>query len=287
MPHFSEHGLNGFYSEVGQGEALLLLHAGGTSSTHWRRVAPHLQSRYRLLAPDLIGFGETEGWKGPEELTHDHQADLMRALVVQEEVPIHVVGHSYGGATAVRLAVRYPELVKSLVLIEPVLLALLREAGETRIHAETCKLATDFLVNAEAGREVTAWRRFIDHHNGDGTWEGLSGNARQRFLERTKSNADGFRSNLNDVTSIADIGNLDIPVSVVCGSKTSEAFLRTCDILRDELSDGRYTHLAGAGHMSPLTHPEAVADAVLAHLARWERGNGGRAGRPFDCCRTA
>jgi lipase len=288
MPHFSEHGLNAHYTETGRGETLLLLHAGGTSATHWRKVAPYLQSRYRLLTPDLIGFGETDGWNGPDELTHDHQADLVRALIEQDgEMPVHVVGHSYGGATATRLALRYPELVKSLVLIEPVLLSLLRDAGEARIYDESHRLAADFIADAAAGRDGTAWRRFIDYHNGDGTWEGLSGNARQRFVAMTRSNADAFRSNINDRTTVADVAGLDIPVSVVCGGGTTECFMRICDILRDALSDGRFTRMAGAGHMLPLTHPEATADAILAHLGRWTQVNGTAVRGLFDPCCAA
>jgi lipase len=90
-----------------------------------------LQGQHKIIAPDLIGFGRTGAWPRSGELTHDLQAELVAALIGEEGGgAVDVVGHSYGGAVAVRLALRRPELVRTLVLVEPVLTLLLREAGD-------------------------------------------------------------------------------------------------------------------------------------------------------------
>jgi pimeloyl-ACP methyl ester carboxylesterase len=267
MPVCQVNGFAAHYMETGKGETLVLLHAGGTSSAHWRKVAPNLQDRFRIIAPDLIGFGETGAWSGGRELTHDDQADLVRGILRSAAAgPAHVAGHSYGGAVAVRLALRYPDLVKSMVLIEPVLSPLLRQAGATALYEAERNLANAFIADADAGRSVSAWRRFIDHHNGDGTWESLSGNARHRFLNMTRETADAYRSNLNNATTLRDLQRLATPALVVCGGRTSETYRHICRILYDHLPKGAAADLEGAGHMSPLTHPDQVAHAIERHV---------------------
>lgn len=272
MPTCEIQGRATHYIDMGQGDTVVLLHAGGTSSGHWRKVAPLLQNGFHLIAPDLIGFGETESWRGERELTHDDQADLVRDIVGRAaDGRVHLVGHSYGGAVAVRFALRYPEAVESLVLIEPVLSPLLPQVGEAALFESERALARSFIEDAEAGRSVSAWRRFIDHHNGDGTWEGLSGNARYRFLSMTRETADAYRSNLNNPTTLGDLEALDVRTMVVCGGRTSETYRRICAILRDYLPRCTALDLDDAAHMSPLSDPERVAEAIRRHAGARRR----------------
>ena len=121
MSIFEYEGKAAHYIENGDGDPVVMLHAGGSSGRQWRNVIGHLEADYRLIAPDLYGFGETEPWNGPGELTHDAQAALVQKLIEMVcDRPVHVIGHSYGGATAMRLWLAAPELVQSLVFIEPI-----------------------------------------------------------------------------------------------------------------------------------------------------------------------
>ena len=164
--------LHAHYLESGAGEPLLLLHAGASSSRQWAKVGKALSGQYRLVAPDLIGFGRTDAWGGPDELTHDDQARLLSTILddVCAERGVHVVGHSYGGATAVRLLLQAPEAIRSLVLIEPILVGLLREAGEAALFDDYRGFAERFIRDGQTGQEEAAWQTFIDHRNGPGTW---------------------------------------------------------------------------------------------------------------------
>ena len=97
---------------------------------------------------------------------------------------IHLVGHSYGGATAVRFALANPHLLQCLVLIEPILTQLLKFDGQNDLFNEYLHMAHAFLDYANAGADEDAWRLFIDYRNSVGTWNSLSMAARNRFLER-------------------------------------------------------------------------------------------------------
>jgi pimeloyl-ACP methyl ester carboxylesterase len=270
MPYCRVNGIAAHYRETGEagkGDTVVLLHAGGTSSTHWRKVVPHFEDRFHLVAPDLIGFGETASWEGSRELTHDDQADLVEHMIGRAAAgPVHVVGHSYGGAVAMRLALRHRALVKSLVLIEPVLTPLLQQAGKARLFEAERRLAAAFIADAEAARSVSAWRHFIDHYNGDGTWDALSGNTRYRFLSMTHETADAYRSNLNNPTTLQDLQAVAMPTLLLFGARTTETYRRICRILGDHLPNRTSVELDGAGHMSPLTHPDEVARAIVRHV---------------------
>lgn len=119
------------YSDQGDGAAVVLLHAGAGSNRQWTKLTPLLGAR-RIIAPDFWGFGESDPWDGADPIRHDDNADLVAALIAHLGLDrVHLVGHSYGGAPATRLVLRRPELVASLVLIEPILTPLLKHAGET------------------------------------------------------------------------------------------------------------------------------------------------------------
>ena len=267
MPYCQVNGFATHYSDSGTGETVLLLHAGGTCSKHWRKIAPLLEDRFRLIAPDLIGFGGTVSWSGGAELTHDDQAELVRGLVHWAGAgPVHVVGHSYGGAVAMRFALKFPEMVKSLVLVEPVLTGLLNQVGESELYEAEHSLAQAFIADAVDGEDVRAWRRFIDHHNGDGTWENLSEEAQERFLDMTRETADAYRSNFNNPTTVRDLRGMQIPVTVASGSETNETYGKICRVLRKNLPNCIAEEIEGAGHMSPLTHPQAIAGAIEDHV---------------------
>jgi pimeloyl-ACP methyl ester carboxylesterase len=189
-----------------------------------------------------------------------------------------VVGHSYGGATVVRLALRRPGLVRSLVLVEPMLATLLREAGDP-LFGEYRTMAEGFVRHARAGREGEAWALFLDYRNGPGTWAAMAEKARARFLGQTAQTVEGFLSNLSNPTTLDDCRRITVPTTVVCGGETTAPDRRVTEQLREAIPGCRYATIPGAGHMSPLTHPEELARIVLDHLGP---GGAGAARPPPD-----
>ena len=268
MPELILRGRRVAYLDQGMGVALVLLHAGGSSGKQWVKTASFLEDRFRIIAPDLWGFGLTDGWTGEESLTHDHQA-LLVATVIERVVsgPAHLVGHSYGGATALRLALQRDDLVKTLILIEPILSPLLKLAGEEEAFREYFAMAQAFLSNAATGRSEEAWRGFIDYRNGHGTWAALPAAAKERFVAGTDSAVAGFHSNLNNPTSLDDIRRLQLPTLIMCGEKTTAPDRRVTEILREQVPKCLYIIIPAADHMSPLSHPEFIANAVRDHVA--------------------
>jgi len=261
-------GHSAHYLDSGRGDTVVLLHAGASSSRQWKKMSAELPRSYRLLAPDLIGFGETPAWYGERELTHDDQAELVLALIkAQAAGAVDLVGHSYGGATAIRTVLSAPELVRRLVLIEPIMMPLLPQAGKQAEFDEYERVAQRFIKEADAGRDKEAMSFFIDHRNGPGTWAASSDETRTRLLAVSRQTADGFRSNLNNPTTLADCNTIRAPTLVICGATTTEPERLVTEILEAYLPNCRCELVAEAGHMSPLTHPGEIARLVDEHLA--------------------
>jgi pimeloyl-ACP methyl ester carboxylesterase len=110
------------YHESGNGEPLVFIHGvyPGASSFEWSRVYPHFADRFQVLAPDLLGFGESSRPNrpfGPSEHA-EILADFLRAKAGQNRSVL--VASGLGAAFAVLLAERHPELVQRLVLVMPV-----------------------------------------------------------------------------------------------------------------------------------------------------------------------
>jgi 4,5:9,10-diseco-3-hydroxy-5,9,17-trioxoandrosta-1(10),2-diene-4-oate hydrolase len=107
------------YLEAGAGPPLLLLHGHEQSATSWRWVIPGLASTHRVLALSLPGHGDTD----PMADRHSPGSDLTPFVAafldtLDIDPPIHVVGHSAGGAIALRLAVADPQRIRTLTLVD-------------------------------------------------------------------------------------------------------------------------------------------------------------------------
>jgi pimeloyl-ACP methyl ester carboxylesterase len=110
------HGHRVSYRTTGSGPALLLLHGIANSSDTWARVAPLLSERFTLIAPDLLGHGESATPRGDYSLgAHASGARDVATALGHERVT--VVGHSLGGGIAMQFAYQFPERTERLVLV--------------------------------------------------------------------------------------------------------------------------------------------------------------------------
>ncbi len=113
-----------FYEEEGQGPPVLLIHGFGTSSYTWRHVIPALAFKHRVIAVDLKGFGQSDK-PFDERYSVLDQAELLAQFIEDHDLrDLTVVGHSFGGGVALRLALdhdaRLAGRIKKLVLLDSI-----------------------------------------------------------------------------------------------------------------------------------------------------------------------
>jgi pimeloyl-ACP methyl ester carboxylesterase len=256
-------GIAAHVSETGEGEPVVLLHSGAGETRDWRRFRAELPAGYRCAAIDFYGCGSTPPWPGPAPLTIDDQAHLVATLARSIGVPVHLCGHSYEGAIALRLAVTHPELVRTLSLIEPQCYLLLRETGDP-LFEESESRWTSICAALEQGEPERGWRQFIDFYSGEGFWDRLRPEVRARFL--AVSPVERWAVLFSNPTTIDDVRRLQVPTLVLCGEKTTSTERRMCEIIVNATPRAALGILPAAGHMSPITHPKEVAGSVARHL---------------------
>ena len=149
-------------------DAVLLVHSSGFSSRQWRRLAESLRDRYRVIAPELLGYEAP--WPKGRAFSFREDMEHLAALL---DGPTHVVGHSYGGMLSLHLALSYPERVKSLAVYEPVAFGVLADDDPLAIDVRN--------VSAMIDDQETWLSRFVDWWNGPGAWDNLAIATKQTF----------------------------------------------------------------------------------------------------------
>ena len=114
-------GVEIFYKEAGEGPPILLIHGAGGNADAWGTTYTDLTQGHRVIAYDRRGFRNSQ--HPPVKDYHRHGEDAAALLSTVGAAPATVVGWSGGGITALDLAVNHPQVISSLVLVEPPLLA--------------------------------------------------------------------------------------------------------------------------------------------------------------------
>jgi pimeloyl-ACP methyl ester carboxylesterase len=255
------------YSDVGSGTAVIALHGSASSRRLWQPLGLALAGRYRVIAPDLHGYGETSPWTPGESAARD--IELAVALADQVQGPLHLVGHSYGGVVALEAAVALGARVASLALVEPVVFGLLREARDDAWPA-IAAIAGRHIELVEAGESETCAEAFVSYWAGANAWTAMSAPARARAVATMPKIADEWRLVFRLQRGRRDFARLGVPTLLVRGAHTTLAARRIVDRLAAALADREMVEIEGAGHLAPLSHAAAVCTAIAEHLARFE-----------------
>jgi pimeloyl-ACP methyl ester carboxylesterase len=120
------------YQDLGHGPTVILAHGSGRTNELWASLGVALSSRYRVLAPRLLGYGRVEPRSGTMRLHPWSDCAAVLALTEQVGESVHIVGHSYGGTVALEAARALGRRTRSLTLIEPIAFHLLGLAGHPR-----------------------------------------------------------------------------------------------------------------------------------------------------------
>ena len=113
-------------------ETLICLHSSASSGRQWRELVAPLESRFEVLTPNLLGYDEPVAWPAGRAASLDDEARQLAPLLDARPGGVHLLGHSFGAAVALQMALRRPSRIKSLTLYEPVRFALL--TGEPATH---------------------------------------------------------------------------------------------------------------------------------------------------------
>jgi pimeloyl-ACP methyl ester carboxylesterase len=235
------------YDDVGDGRAVVLLHAGVADRTMWaEHLRPLADAGHRVVAMDLPGFGEA-----PEPPLLAPWADVLETMDALGLERVTLVGNSFGAAAALRVAALAPERVVALVLVSPPP----REWDPSpRLQAawaaEEAALERGD-VDAAAAAVAEAWAPAPLR-------ERVAAMQRRAFETQL---AAGEPEEGPDPLATMDVPA--VPAVIAVGEHDMPDFHAAAEAWAAELPEARRITIAGAGHLAPLERPEAFRDVLL------------------------
>lgn len=258
-----------FVREAGTGPAVVCLHSNASSSSQWRDLIEALSSRFHVLAPDSYGSGKSIDWASDRTICLDDEVDFIAPVLRSAGDSFFVVGHSYGAAIALKLALKEPGRVRAMVLYEPTLFSLIdaqapppNAAGGIRQAVQAAGTALD------EGNPSEAAKHFIDYWMGPQSWDSTPDSRKPPILASIGNIRRWGHALFTEPVALRAFEDLDIPVLYMIGKSSPQSSLGVARLLTAVLPRVEVIEFEGLGHMGPVTHPKLVNGAIADFLDR-------------------
>ncbi|MDJ0653277.1 MAG: alpha/beta fold hydrolase [Xanthomonadales bacterium] len=257
------------YTDGGSGAPLLLLHGFGADKDNWNRVARHLTDRYRVVAPDLPGFGDSD----PAADGYTIAAQAQRLFEFADAIGLrrfHLGGNSMGGYIALAMARRHPERVESVWLLAPagVAAAPVSPFVETVLQGETNPLIPSSPEQFEQTLELVFEQRPF-----------LPGPMIDYLAERQVARQELYQSIFQDVgfgsqPSETFAQGLTVPALIVWGERDRVLHPDGGPILAGLLASDTLILMPGIGHLPMVEDPLGTATDYIQWRQQVSRSPG-------------
>lgn len=265
MPSVKVNGANIYYEERGSGpETIVFAHGLLWSGRMFRRQVEALEDRFRCVTFDFRGQGQSEVTNSGYDM--DTLADDAAALIEQLEYdPCHFAGLSMGGFIGMRLAIRRPDLLKSLILLETS--ADPEPAENSKQYAVLNFIARWFGMGLIANRvmPIMFGQKFLSdpaRAEEREEWKGhLKANHRVGISRAVKGviSRDGVYGQIDQIKT---------PTLIIVGDQDVATVPKKSQRMQARIEDSRLVVISGAGHTSTVEEPAAVIAAMEDFLAR-------------------
>src|SRR5262245_24592144 len=233
---------------------VIALHCSGAGAAQWCHLQQRLGSRYEMFAPEHYGSESTGPWTGEHAFRLADEAAKAIALIDSGSDQVHLVGHSYGGAVALSVALARPHRIASMALYEPVSFHLLRSMGGkagAAAFAEIAAIAAKTGDCVASGDYTRAASVFIDYWSGPGAWARLQPWTQAIFVGWVAKVPLEFRALMEEPTPYVAYTDLSMPVLIMRGEHAPRPTRMIAGLLASVLPDVRAAVVAAAGHMGP------------------------------------
>jgi pimeloyl-ACP methyl ester carboxylesterase len=256
------------FAERGSGIPLLLLHGGFVDLRLWAPQMDDFGARYRTIA---VSFRRCwpERWNGEGEgyTTQQHVSDIAGFIDARDEKPVHLLGASLGAHVAFRVAQRFPDLIRALVLIEPGPFDKGLEppnppADPPLALAPLIVAATEHIRKGSVDEGLAP---IIDSLSADGGWRHLDEDKKQILRDNAGTVLGLVRDQRTPITR-EDAEAIQAPTLLITGQRSPEVFQRSVDALLNAMRHARRVTVPNAAHVSHWDNPAAFNHDVLAFL---------------------
>ena len=246
-----------------------LIHCNLATGKAWAPLMQVLDAELAAEAVDMLGQGRSP----MPDRTRDYQLQCAEAsiAVMQRSGPQDLIGHSFGGCIALKVAHMRPDLVRTLTLFEPVFFGFLDDADHPVWQAMKPGQQA-FYDTLTSGDTMAAAAKFLTEWGMPGEWERMPDDARRAMADRMWLIAAQRGSIVDDNNwrlRLPDLATLEMPTLVMHGEQSPPVMAEMTKIIVKTMPNASGAGLPGAGHMLPITHAGAVAD----HLHRFWNSN--------------
>lgn len=250
----------------GKGPVIVFLHSSLSSSKQWANLSKELSNRFTCINIDLLGYGKAPIVGDAENYNFNTESARIKAIIreVAPNEKFHLVGHSCGGAIALKLAVEQPNNILSLTVFEPVafhLLALSKVEHHNKLALNVKQFAENIaVIDNKEGAEL-----FIDFWNGKGFYASLPSKIQSmmaRDIEKVKLDFIGI---LHESYRFETLRSIDCPCLVLVGNFTQDVSKVLSRTIADSLPLVEFKEV-NSGHMAPISHPNLVEPIISTFI---------------------
>ncbi|MCA2245338.1 MULTISPECIES: alpha/beta fold hydrolase [Mycobacterium] len=277
MKFLDLHGDRVAYRDEGDGEVLLLIHGMAGSSETWRSVIPRLSKKFRIVAPDLLGHGQSAKPRTDYSLGAFAVwlRDFLDELGVSQAT---VVGHSLGGGVAMQFVYQHPDYAERLILISSGGLG--PDVGWVLrlLSAPGAELVLPIIAPTpvlSVGNKLRSLLRSagIQSPRGAEMWSAYSslsdGQTRQSFLRTLRSVVD-YRGQAVSALNRLSLRE-DLPVMAIWGERDGIIPVDHAYAAHEARTDARLEILPDVGHFAQVEAPDQVVELIEDFIATGER----------------
>jgi esterase len=256
------------YREQGSGPPLILIHGSVNDYRAWNQQLPVFAREHRTFAISLRHcYPEHWDGNGGDFNVSTHADDVAKFVVGMKLGKVDVLGHSRGGAVAILLSLKRPDLVRRLILADPGgLEGLLPDSAEGRAMAqESAQMFTRLRQDLATADVEGAARSFVDALGGSGTWDRRSPEQKQILLDNIGT---GPACAERPLLSREDLAALKGPILLITGARSPRRYALALAAMKEQANtvSGIVT-IPHAAHSMNRENPEEFNAAVAAFLA--------------------
>ncbi len=256
LPLAKANGVELCYEQTGdRGAPMVLIHGSWIDHSNWGMVVPGLSKSFRVLTYDRRGHGKSQKVASQGSFDEDAEdaADLLHQLGL---APAHIVGNSGGSVIALKMAVRRPEVFRSLNIHEPPAFDLLK--GDPSMGPMLARLdSIGKVVKAlQSGDKVGGARMFAEFVTGPGGWDRMPPQQREAFIANADTFLDESKDPLGLTVDLKALSGFSRPTMLTYGGKSPASFRPVVDKVAAAIHGAKVFSFDDAGHMPHVTHPD-------------------------------
>lgn len=272
MPQLRMNGIELSYLDQGAGTPVVFVHGAWMDLRYWEPQRQSIATQYRFIAYSLRYHG-TAPWPdvGQHYSLATHSADLAAFLRQLNAGPVHLVGLSSGGRLVVMVALAYPDLVRSLTVLEPPMDELLVDHPAAQPVREAWTQAfAPIRTAAHAGEAIQATKLFFElaNYQGAGTFDTQPEAFRQMILDNARTVPLQLAAPRPPALSCATLGGVKALTLVVRGAQSPRYLSLISEVIVQCVPGSHLVAIPKATHLMSYQNPTAFNEALLRFLGQ-------------------